>query len=184
VLFLDRDGVIIEDRHYLADPEDVKLVPGAAAALARARRAGYTLVGVSNQSGLGRGRFGTGDLARVMTRLDELLAAAGAPLDAFHYCPHAPEDGCDCRKPRLGLLREASHRTPWIPGASWVVGDKPSDVELGRAADLGAVLVRTGYGRASEQEVRARWRDDPRVLVAEDLGAAVEAILARNGGKR
>ena len=84
VLFVDRDGVIIEDRHYLADPAEVALIPGAAKALARARLAGFTLVGVSNQSGIGRGRFSEAELDRVMTRMDELLTRASAPLDAMH----------------------------------------------------------------------------------------------------
>lgn len=181
VLFVDRDGVVIEDRNYLADPAEVALIPGAAEALARARKAGFRLVGVSNQSGLGRGRFSEADLERVMTRVDELLTDASAPLDAMHYCPHAPDDGCPCRKPRRGLLDEAARRTPFLAESSWVVGDKESDVRLGRDAGLGAVLVLTGHGAAEEEYVREQWGDDPRVLIAADLAGAVSRILATTG---
>jgi len=182
VLFVDRDGVIIEDRHYLADPADVALIPGAADALVRARQAGFALVGVSNQSGVGRGRFGEAELARVMARLDELLQAQSAGLDASYYCPHAPEHQCTCRKPRPGLLEEAARRVPWLPGSSWVVGDKESDVRLGRDAGLGAVLVLTGHGADEVKRVRREWGDDPRVLVAADLAEAVAKIIMSPGG--
>ena len=183
VLFVDRDGVVIEDRDYLADPDGVVLVPGAAAALARARDAGFSLVGLSNQSGVGRGYFGEPELAAVMTRCDELLAAAGVRLDAVHYCPHAPDAGCRCRKPRPGLLDDAARTVPYAAESSWMVGDKASDVALARDAGLGAVHVLTGHGAAERAAVAARWGADPRVLRAADLGAAVERILAANPGE-
>ena len=182
VLFVDRDGVLMEDRHYLADPEGVVLVPGAARALVRAREGGLRIVGISNQSGLGRGLFGPDEFAAVMQRFLALLVAAGARLDAFYYCPHGPDEGCSCRKPGPGLLQEASHRVPWVPERSWVIGDKGSDVELGRAAGLGAVHVLTGHGATEAACIAARWSDDPRVLQAADLAAAVDAILAADGG--
>ncbi|MFN2370390.1 MAG: D-glycero-alpha-D-manno-heptose-1,7-bisphosphate 7-phosphatase, partial [Candidatus Krumholzibacteriia bacterium] len=134
--------------------------------------------GLSNQSGLGRGLFGPEALAAVMARLDALLAAEGAAFDAFHYCPHAPADKCDCRKPAPGLLHDAAVRVPYAPRRSWMVGDKVSDVALGRDAGLSAVLVRTGYGTASAAEVAARWVGDRRVREAADLPAAVDLILA------
>lgn len=182
VLFLDRDGVVIADRNYLADPDQVALIPGAAAAMARARAAGFALVGVSNQSGLGRGLFGQAAFAAVMERLEDLLAAAGASFDAFYYCPHAPQQDCRCRKPLPGLLEEAARRLPFEPAGSWVIGDKASDVALARDAGLGAVLVHTGYGAGEAADVRARWGDDPRVLQAADLPGAVAAILATAAG--
>lgn len=179
VLFLDRDGVVIEDRHYLADPEGVVLVAGAADAMRTAHAAGFRVVGVSNQSGLGRGRFGPGEFAAVMERLEQLLASEGAAFDAFHYCPHGPDDGCRCRKPAPGLLEEAALRVPFDPARSWVIGDKASDVALALGAGLGAVLVHTGYGAGASAGVQARWGGEPRVLQAPDLPAAIAAILAR-----
>lgn len=182
VLFLDRDGVVIRDADYLADPAEVEILPGVADALHRARAAGYLLVGVSNQSGIARGYFTVADFQAVMTRLSTELAVSGADFDGFFYCPHGPADDCPCRKPRIGLLDEAAAAFAWDPARSWVIGDKSSDVELARNADLGAVLVRTGYGSAEAAKVAARWADDQRVLIAADLPAAVELILSGVAG--
>ncbi|MBM4131516.1 HAD-IIIA family hydrolase [bacterium] len=178
VLFIDRDGVIIADQDYLSDPAGVELLPGVPCALRAAAAAGYALVGISNQSGLGRGRFGPAELAAVMRRVDEALAEAGAGLDAMYYCPHAPADGCRCRKPGPGLLEEAASAFRWDAGRSWVIGDKASDVELGRRHGLGAVLVATGYGAGEATLVRTSRAADPRVRYAADLAAAVAEVLA------
>jgi len=184
VLFLDRDGVVIEDRHYLADPSEVVLLPGAAAAMVRARAAGFRLVGVSNQSGIGRGRFSEADFSAVMSRMVRLLADAGAAFDAFVYCPHAPDADCACRKPRPGMLDAVRGHVPWLPGRSWVIGDKESDVALARGAGLGAVHVATGHGAAEAERVRAAWADDPAVHTAPDLEAAVALVLVNDPSRR
>ena len=184
VLFLDRDGVVVMEKDYLRNQDEVELVAGAAAAIAAARDAGFLIVGVSNQSGLGRGLFGPGEFESVMVRLDELLAAAGASFDAFFYCPHAPSDGCSCRKPGPGMLEEAVRHFSWSDQDSWVVGDKASDILFGRQAGLGAVLVRTGYGVGQEMEVSKKWGEDGRVFVADDLSDAVRMILDGKPGKR
>lgn len=184
VLFLDRDGVIIVDKDYLSDPDGVELVPGAGRALALAARAGRLLVGLSNQSGVGRGFFGQAELAAVMQRVEAALALEGVTLDGLYYCPHAPGQGCRCRKPGPGLLEEASASFAWEADRSWVIGDKASDVELGRRHGLGAVLVGTGYGSNQAELVRAAWPDDPRVLFAADLSAAVAMILALEDGRK
>ena len=177
-LFLDRDGVVVVDRNYLADPAMVELVPGAAPAMARARAAGFLLIGMSNQSGLGRGFFGPAELRAVMKRLDELLEEQGAEFDAFYYCPHAPDEGCGCRKPAPGLMEEARARFAWDVRCSWMVGDKAGDVAFGRNAGLRSILVRTGHGTEQEAEVRSSWSTDAKVAVAENLAAAVDLILA------
>lgn len=184
-LFLDRDGVVIVDRDYLSDPDGVELVPGAAAAMARAAAAGYLLIGLSNQSGLGRGRFGPAELEAVMARVDLELARHGVAFDAMYYCPHAPADGCRCRKPGPGLLEEAAASFRWDASRSWVIGDKASDVDLGRRHGLGAVLVGTGHGAGEGAAVATAWPDDPLVVLAADLAAAVGLILgaaADSGG--
>lgn len=177
-LFLDRDGVVIVDRDYLSDPAGVELVPGAAAAMVRAASAGYLLIGLSNQSGIGRGRFGPAALEAVMARVDLELSRHGAAFDAMYYCPHAPEDGCRCRKPGPGLLEEAAVSFRWEAARSWVVGDKASDVELGRRHGLGAVLVATGHGAGEGARVAKVWSGDPLVGQAVDLAGAVGLILA------
>jgi histidinol-phosphate phosphatase family protein len=174
-LFLDRDGVLMVEKDYVDDPDLVELVPGVPAALRQALAAGWLLIGVSNQSGLGRGRFTMAQFTAVMTRLDELLAEEGCPLHGFFYCPHAPDEGCRCRKPSPGLLAEAGRHYRWDPARSWVVGDKVSDVDLALDAGLQPALVRTGHG--VEQEALLGRRQG--VLVADDLPAVVVQVLAR-----
>lgn len=178
ILFLDRDGVLVVEKDYLRDPADVELEAGVAAALRRARRAGFLLVGLSNQSGLGRGCITPAEFAAVMTRFEALLTAAGCALDGFYFCPHAPHDRCGCRKPRPGLLHEAAADLSWDPARAWMIGDKVADVDLALNNGLRAVLVRTGHGR--EQEARLGQRRG--VAVADDLAAAVVAILAEAPG--
>lgn len=175
-LFLDRDGVVVADRNYLSDPDQVEILPGVAETMIAAAAAGYLLIGVSNQSGIGRGRFTSEDLERVMIRMDQLLGHAGTGFDGFYYCPHAPAEGCECRKPAGGMFEEAAESCRWKQEKSWVVGDKASDVAFGRNRGLGSVLVLTGYGVKQENEVIRRWKDDSRVLVADDLPAAFAAI--------
>ena len=175
-LFLDRDGVVIVDRDYLSEPAHVELIPGAAETMKAASAAGYLLIGVSNQSGLGRKLFTLAEMTEVMNRLDEMLARSGTGFDGFYYCPHAPGDHCECRKPKTGLLEEAAETCRWNADASWVVGDKASDVALARAGDMGAVLVRTGHGAAYEQEVGLMGVNDSRILIADDLSSAYAAL--------
>ena len=173
VLFLDRDGVIIEDTEYIRDPDEVRLLPGAASALSRAAAAGLRLVIVTNQSGIGRGYYSERDFAAVQERVDALLADAGVVVDGVYYCPHAPEDACNCRKPRPGMLDAAARRLRWHTQRAWVVGDKISDLELGRHFGLGTYLVRTGRGREAARDVDPAWR----VKIVDDLTRAVDDIL-------
>ena len=172
-LLLDRDGTLIVEREYLADPAQVELFPGAAAALVDARRAGWGLALLTNQSGLARGRFTAAQLDAVHARLAELLAQQGIALDGIFVCPHGPADDCPCRKPRVGLVTQAVAALDFDPRRAVVVGDKRSDLEL--AANVGAagVLVRTGYGRATEATAPACW-----TAVVDDLPAAVAWALA------
>ncbi len=176
-LFLDRDGVVNAERHYLSKPEDVEILPGVAEAMIKAREAGYWLVGVSNQSGLGRGRFTADQFHAVMIRFDQLLEEQGIFFDAFFYCPHAPEECCTCRKPKPGMLHEASEHLKWVPDGSWVIGDKKCDVALGRNAGFGGMLVRTGHGESNEEAVIQEFSEDKLVQVTDDLNAAVDFIV-------
>src|SRR5581483_7237156 len=140
-VFLDRDGVVIEDPGYLTDPEGVVLLPGVLEALARLRADGWRLVVVSNQSGIARGMLTEERLAEIQARLAELLAAGGVTLDGIYYCPHHPQGNvaayrreCDCRKPAPGMLLQASRDLDLDITSSWMVGDKYSDAAAGRAA--------------------------------------------------
>lgn len=170
--FVDRDGTLIVEKNYLGDPAGVELLPGAAAALAALKAAGYVLVMLTNQSGVARGYFDMEAVGRVHARLAELLAAEGVALDAVYTCPHGPEDACDCRKPRPGMARAAAADLGLDLARSLVFGDKAADLGVGRAIGARAVLVRTGHG-AREEAAAAPLAD----LVADDLAAAVRQIL-------
>ncbi len=150
-VFLDRDGTVIVEKHYLHDPAGVELLPGVVAGLRRMAGLGLRLVLVSNQSGVGRGYFGREDVERVNGRLVELLAAQGLRLDALYLCPHAPTEACDCRKPLPGLITRASRELGLNPAASFVIGDKLCDVDLGLAVQATTILVTTGYGKAHRE---------------------------------
>lgn len=175
-VLLDRDGVIIEERIYLADPAGVALVPGAGLALKELAGLGCGLVVITNQAGVGRGFFDGAALDRVHARLAELLANEGVRLDGIYVCPHHPNDGCACRKPKTGLLEQARREHGFDPAKSFVVGDKAIDVEFGKNAGATTLLVRTGYGR--EVEAAGRAGAD---YVVDDLpavAAVIRSILA------
>ncbi|MBN2450480.1 MAG: HAD family hydrolase [Lentisphaeria bacterium] len=148
--FLDRDGTLIVEKNYLADPAGVELLPGVPAGLRRLRELGYALVVVTNQSGVGRGYFRAADVEAVHGRLRELLAAEGVRLDGIYWCPHRPEEGCRCRKPAPGLIEQACRDAGWDLRRSVVIGDKACDIEQGKACGLRTILVTTGYGDAGD----------------------------------
>ena len=142
----DRDGTLIVERNYLSDPAQVELIPGAAQALKALSDAGVGLAIITNQSGIGRGYFSERQLHAVHRRLEKLLAVFGVPLPPIYCCPHRPEDGCRCRKPRPGLLQQAGEELGFDPSDCFVVGDNVCDIELGRNVGAATILVRTGYG--------------------------------------
>jgi D-glycero-D-manno-heptose 1,7-bisphosphate phosphatase len=169
---LDRDGTINEERHYLSDPAQVELIPGAADGMRRLQQLGLGLVVVTNQSAIGRGFFDWQQLDLIHTRLRDLLAIERVNIDAFFVCPHRPEDNCACRKPKPLLIELAAKELDFDPQASFVIGDKPCDVDIGRAVGATTLLVRTGYGAqfASEATVAADF-------VVDDLTHAADVIL-------
>lgn len=174
-VLLDRDGTVIVDRPYLADPDGVQLLPGAAEGLRRIAGLGLGLVIVSNQSGVGRGYFGIDAVDRVNARMAELLAAEGVRLDGVYVCPHAPDAGCRCRKPRPGLVQQAARELGFEPARGFVVGDQPSDVALGRA--VGATTFLVGRGEAPQTA-----GDDPGPdHMARDLNRVADVLLTLLG---
>lgn len=174
-VLLDRDGTINVERHYLSAPEGLELLPNTFAGLRRLAERGVGLVVISNQSGVGRGLIAPHALDAIHRRLGELLGQGGIVLDGIFTCPHMDEDGCDCRKPRPGLVRQAAAALGFEPAESFVVGDKACDIDLGRAVGATTILVRTGYGSTAGAAVEARADH----VVADLLDAAriIEALL-------
>jgi histidinol-phosphate phosphatase family protein len=177
-VFADRDGTLIVERDYLADPDGVSLIPGVPRALADLRAAGFPVVVISNQSGVGRGRFTLARAYEVMARLRERLRVEGVELDAIYLCPHRPEEACACRKPGTALLERAAEDLQLTLARSFMVGDKRIDVETAARAGGRGVLVRTGYGREEELRPAAPDGADAPAFVAEDFATAAAWILA------
>lgn len=181
-LFLDRDGTINLDPGYISRPEAVTLLPGAAAAIRRARDQGYAVVVVSNQSGVGRGIIQAETLPKINARLNELLQQeAGASVDYFACCTHHPDDLCSCRKPLPRLVYEAQAALGVDLRRSALIGDRLTDVATGKSAPVGrTVLVRTGDGREQEKLLPSRPAAERPDHVADDLSAAVDWVLSRS----
>jgi D-glycero-D-manno-heptose 1,7-bisphosphate phosphatase len=170
-LFVDRDGTIIEDPGYIADPARVRLIAGATATLRRFRDAGYALVLVTNQSGIGRGLYRWSDYDAVAARFRDLLAAEGIAFDAELACAHPPEEGalCGWRKPAPGMIREAAARLDLDLATSVMAGDKLSDIEAGAAAGIPRLVhVASGQGTAERARVLA-WHGPVAVTPLADL---------------
>ncbi len=148
-VLLDRDGTVIVDRQYLGDPDGVTLLGAAAEGLRRITGLGLGLAVVSNQSGVGRGYFTIDAVTRVNARMTDLLAAEGVRLDGVYFCPHAPDAGCRCRKPRPGLVERAARELAFEPARSFVVGDQPTDVALGHAVGATTFMLRSAQAPES-----------------------------------
>jgi len=140
VIALDRDGTVMIDRGYLSDPEGVCFEPGAIEALRRLYNGGFQLIFVSNQSGIGRGLMTAAQSDAVHARVVEQLTAEGVPILGSYICPHAPWDHCRCRKPSTVLLEQAAAEHAIDFAASFVIGDKKTDVDLGRGVGSRTVL--------------------------------------------
>lgn len=185
-IFLDKDGTIIENVPYNADPGRIRLAPGAAGGARHLHNAGYRLIVVSNQSGVARGYFAEEALAAVEARLRALLAEAGAPLAGFYYCPHHPEGTvpeytrmCDCRKPQAGLLQRAAREQGIDLARAWMIGDILNDVEAGRRAGCRTILIDNG----NETEWVLSLGRLPHHVVG-DLAEAARVITALGGEDR
>jgi histidinol-phosphate phosphatase family protein len=176
-VFLDRDGTLVIERHYLSEADQIELLPGAARALGRLRSAGYRLIVISNQAGVGRGLFDLGQVHEAMARLRRDLRNEGIELDAVYFCPHAPDAGCDCRKPGIGMLRDAAANQMLALRRSYVVGDRLIDVATASNAGATGILVRTGYGEAEAATLEGGGEPRPE-FVAADLADAADWILA------
>jgi len=176
-VLVDRDGTIIHEREYLADPAGVELVPGAVRGLAAFHAAGFAVVIITNQSGIARGLLPEDAYAAVQREVVARLAREGVPVLGSYHCPHHPDftGPCDCRKPATGLFERAAREHDLDLGASVFIGDRLRDVQPARAFGGIGALVRTGYGR--EEEARA----DGGVRTFDDVAEAASTILASLG---
>jgi D-glycero-D-manno-heptose 1,7-bisphosphate phosphatase len=167
-VFLDRDGVLVEDHGLLFEPQHFRILPGVPEALQRLARAGFALVVVSNQAVVARGLISESNLKALHRNLEARLGALGAPaLDGFYYCPHHPaatlaryRSDCQCRKPRPGLLLQAARELQLDLAGSFMVGDRPSDLQAGQAAGCRSLWLQTGR------------HGDPAIETPEPLAAA------------
>ncbi len=159
-VFLDRDGTLVRDVGYPHRLEDYELLAGVPEALQKLRDAGFRLAIVTNQSGIGRGYYGHQDYERFQGRLLADLADAGVKIEASFYCPHAPVDGCGCRKPEPGLLLRARDTLGADLAASWMVGDAPSDVGAARRAGCRGAVRLAPPGTAGPDDDFERRADD------------------------
>lgn len=185
-IFIDRDGTILDELGYLQPGSEVKIYEFSAAAIARFTEAGYPVVVITNQGGIALGLYDHAFVDRTHAALGDTLAAAGAPITAWYYCPHHPDGKvaeftrtCECRKPGTGLLEAAARDLELDLAASWVIGDQWRDIELARRVGARSVLVRTGYGRGLE----SNWPPDvaPPTTVCDDLLSAADHILGARG---
>lgn len=175
-VFLDRDGTLNVEKEYLSDPDKLVLFPGVPEALVRLRDAGYRLVVVTNQSGIGRGYYSLADMHRVNDRLVEMLRPAGISLDHIYFAPEAPEQPSRGRKPSPQFLFDARDAFGIDLARSYMVGDKISDLECGWNAGVrGSLLVRTGYGAKTETKNPGLVE---KATIVDDLAAAADFILS------
>lgn len=177
LVILDRDGVINEDSdEYVKSLEEWHPLPGSIDAIARLSRNGFTVAVATNQSGLGRGLFELDDLEAMHEHLNELVQEAGGELAGIFYCPHTPEDRCECRKPKPGLIDAIERELGEPARGAWLIGDSSRDLEAGLARGCVPVLVLTGKGAATHAKLAQdpAWRD---LRVYDDLAAAADALL-------
>jgi D-glycero-D-manno-heptose 1,7-bisphosphate phosphatase len=185
--FLDRDGTINVDRVYINDARLIELIPGAAEAITKARRAGYKIVVITNQSGVGRGIIELSALDSINGRVDELLEKeAGAKVDRYEMCIHHPSEDCPCRKPKPFLVHQAARALDIDLARSVFVGDKFSDVATGHNSGCRhSILVRTGKGVDEEMQLKigapVKHEELPD-FIADDLAGAVDWALAQAKG--
>jgi D-glycero-D-manno-heptose 1,7-bisphosphate phosphatase len=182
-VFLDRDGTINVEKDYLHRIEDFAFIPGAPQAIRALREAGFMVIVVTNQSGVARGLYSEKDVERLHRFIQEELAACGTAIDAFYFCPHHPEHGqdqyrvaCDCRKGAPGMLLQAAREHDIDLARSYMVGDKPADIEAGRQAGCRCIMVMTGYGSTA-----ACHPDLALIRACPDLASAAALIIRETG---
>lgn len=172
-VFLDRDGTLMHDAGYLGDPAGVEIYPGIPQTLAQLKAAGFRLIVVTNQSGIGRGKFTLADYHAVAARVEELLGSG--LIDATYFCPDHAEAASQRRKPNPGMLLEAAQEHALDLSRSWMIGDREGDIAAGVAAGARSILVQTGIGAESAA--------GGAVFVAKDLAEAAAFIIRQTNAR-
>ena len=185
-VFIDRDGTISEEVGYVNHPARFHVFPYSAEAIRKLNDNNWLAILVTNQAGVARGYFSEDVITTVHDQLNKELATQKARLDAIYYCAHHPTVGeppyrldCDCRKPKVGLIKRATTDFDIDLKSSWMIGDRYSDIELARNAGLRSAFVLSGYGRGEWEYQRSAWKLEPD-LVCENLWEAVQSILSLN----
>ena len=181
LVILDRDGVINQDSdEFIKSAEEFVPIPGSLEAIARLNQAGYRVVVATNQSGVARGLLDLATLGSIHDKLRQQLAALGGRVDGIFFCPHGPTDGCDCRKPLPGLLRQIAEEFSTDLAGVPVIGDSLRDLQSAIAVGAKPILVRTGKGERSLASLAEASVEDEKLKAApvyQDLAAAVDALL-------
>jgi len=173
LIVLDRDGVINHDSpSYIKSPEEWRPIPGSPNAIARLHQAGFHVAVATNQSGIGRGLFDMAALNAIHTKMHQVLAQAGARIDAIFFCPHAADDNCQCRKPKTGMYEDMARRLNTSLAGIPMVGDSIRDIQAAAAVHASPLLVLTGNGKKTQRAGNL----PPDTRVFADLAAAVDAI--------
>ena len=168
---MDRDGTIIKEKNFIKTPDEIEFIPNSIEAIKILKESGYKIIVISNQSGIGRGILNEGTVTKVNESFLERLKKENAGIDALYFCPHSPEEDCDCRKPRIGLIMKAVEEQKLDLKDAVVIGDKLSDVELGKKLRAKTVLVLTGYGKKEAEKASvSQIKPD---FIADDLYGAV-----------
>ena len=176
LILIDRDGVINHDSPaYVKTPEEWQPIPGALEAIAVLQKAGCTVAVCTNQAGIGRGLIRPEALSAIHDKLAECLARHGGHLDGLIFCPHHPDDGCQCRKPKPGMLLEMMARFRATPEQTWYVGDSVKDAEAADAAGCRFALVRSGNGREAEITLSRR----AGLIVRDDLASFADWLVEK-----
>lgn len=175
-VFLDRDGTLNEDRGYVVSLDQFVLFPGVCEAVARLNQSGFRVIVLTNQSAIGRGLMTEEDLNRIHIYLNKQLATVGGHVDAFYHCPHHPQDACECRKPKPGLIHKAITDFSLNAASCYFLGDKRSDLEAAQAGGIMGVLVNTSpYAGQALQAISAG--ELPVSHVADSFSEAVDWIV-------
>ena len=178
LVVLDRDGVINRDSpDYIKTPDEFEPLPGSIDAIARLCGSGFAVCLATNQSGIGRGLYDTRTFFAIQRKLVALVEEAGGQIFGVFFCPHTPEDDCECRKPRVGMLREIGDRLGVSLVDVPIVGDSMRDLDAARRVRSRPILVRTGNGRMTESAIAGRRR----IEVYDDLAAVADQLTGEVG---